>query len=144
MVALALFHGHLLWQRIESFSLFEPWVALRWGAAALLLAGFGFLQRAGVSVVWGHKAQVLWLLVLLLHAGAVAPIEGHQPLAEPGLILAVSLWGFALRAILGELDRRVGGALPLFARARAADRAPGPANRVGFLEPLSARPPPAV
>ncbi len=143
VAGLALFHSQLLWQRLASFTLFEPLVALRWGVAALVLAGFVCLQRAGVSVVWGHKALILWLLVLLCHAGAVWPACSHQPLAEPGLLLALSLSGFALRAILGELDRLAGGAVPLFARILPASRPPGLPRDPRFLEPLSPRPPPA-
>ncbi len=142
VAGLALFHSQLLWQRIASFTLFEPLIAVRWGTAVLLLAGFVRLQRAGVSVIWGHKALILWLLVLLCHAGMVAPVEGYQPLAVPGLLLAISLWGFALRAILGELDRLAGGGGPLFARIPPASRPPGLPRDSLFLEPLSPRPPP--
>ena len=143
VAGLVLFHSQLLWQRIASFTLFEPLVAVRWCAAMLLLAGFVGLQRAGVSVIWGHKALILWLLVLLCHAGAVSPASGHQPLAEPGLLLAISLWGFALRVILGELDRLAGGGVPLGARLLPTDRPPGLPRDPRFLEPLSPRPPPA-
>lgn len=144
VAALVLLHGQLLWQRIASLTLFEPLVALRWGVAALLSAAFVYLHRAGISVVWGHKALILWLLVLLCHAGMVAPAPDHQPLAEPGVLLALSLWGFALRAILGELDRLAGGIVPRFAYVRPAGRPPGPARATAFLEPLSPRPPPGV
>ncbi len=133
----------MLWQRIVSFTLFEPWVALRWAAATLLFAAFVYLQRAGISVFWGHRALILWLLVLLCHAGAMAPADGHQPLAEPGLLLAVSLWGFALRAILGELERLAGGRIPDFAPLLPAGHPPARPCAPGFLEPLSPRPPPA-
>jgi len=144
VAGLALFHSQLLWQRIASFTLFEPLVALRWGIAALLLAGFVCLERAGVSVIWGHKAMILWLLVLLCHAGMVAPVGSHPPLAEPGLLLALSVWGFALRLILGELDRLFGGTAPLFARLLPASRTPALPRDPRFRELLSPRPPPAV
>ncbi len=142
VVFLALFHSQLLWNRIASFTLFEPLVALRWGIAALLLVGFVFLQRAGVSVIWSHKALILWLLVLLCHAGAVGPIEGHQPLAEPGVLLALSLWGFTLRVVFGEFDRPAGGAVPLSAGLLLSDRPPGLPGDPGCLGPLSPRAPP--
>ena len=141
VAGLVLFHSQLLWQRIASFTLFEPLIALRWGVAALLLAGFVYLQRAGVSVIWGHKALILWLLVLLCHAGTVSPAWGHQPLAEPELLLAISLWGFALRVILGELDRVA--VVRLIARLPLSGRPPGVPCDPRFLEPLSPRPPPA-
>ena len=143
VAGLTLFHSQLLWQRITSLTLFEPMVALRWGAAALLIAGFVYLQRAGVSVVWGHKALVLWLLVLLCHAGVVWPAGGHQPLAEPELLLALSLWGFALRALLTERDRLVEDVL-LIARLRPVGRPPGLPCDPWLLASLSPRPPPVV
>ncbi len=143
VAGLVLFHGRMLWQRVASFSLFEPWVALRWAAAALLLGAFVSLQRTGISVLWGHKALILWLLVLLCHAGAVAPPDGHQALAEPGLLLAVSLWGFALRAILGELKRLVASAPPSLAPFSSAACPPGLPCAPGSLTRLSPRPPPA-
>ena len=142
VASLAFFHSHLLWQRIASFTLFEPLVALRWGGAALLFAGFVCLQRAGISVIWGHKALILWLLVLLCHAGAIAPVEGHQPLAEPGLLLAVSFselcpvddprrsstaWASATRPPRGSCRHTIWPLYPATPR---------------FLEPLSPRPPP--
>ncbi len=139
---LALFHGQLLWQRIASFTLLDPLVAIRWAAATLILAGFVYLQLAGSSVLWGHKALILWLLVLLVHAGTV-PAQGYQPLAEPGLLLAISFWGFALRAILGELERLAGGRAPRPARILSAGRAAGRPREAEFPEPLSPRPPPA-
>ncbi len=143
VAGLALFHSQLLWQRIASFTLFEPLVALRWSVAGLLVVGFVTLGRAGVSVIWGHKALILWLLVLLCHAGAVGPV-GHQPPAEPGLLLALSLWGFTLRAILGELDRLAGGGTPRLVRILSPGRPPGLPRDPRFLELLSPRPPPAV
>lgn len=143
VVGLGLLHSQLLWQRIASSTLFEPLVALRWGAAALVIAGFVYLKRAGVSVIWGHKALILWLLVLVCHAGAVGPVEGHQPLAEPGLLLVLSLCGLALRAILGELDRLAGGGVARLVRLPAS-RPPGLPRDPRFLELLSPRPPPAA
>ncbi len=143
VAGLALLHGQLLWQRIASYTLLEPLVALRWGVAMLVLAGFVYLRRAGISVVLGHKALILWLLVLLVHVGTVVPAEGHQPLAEPGLLLAVSLWSFALRAILGELDRLAGGRIPCFARILPAGRPPALPRDPELAASLYPRPPPA-
>ena len=127
---------------VASSTLLEPWVTVRWAVAALCLAGFAYLRRTGVSIVWGRKALILWLLVLLCHAGTVAPAESHQPIAAPGILLAISFWSLALRAILGEPDRMVAAA-PLFARILTARR-PGRPHEPGYFEPLSPRPPPAV
>ncbi len=144
VVGLALFHSQLLWHRIASFTLFEPLIAVRWGIAALLLAGFACLQRAGVSVIWGHKALILWLLVLLCHSGAVGLAEGHQLLAEPGVLLAFSLWGFTLRVILGDLDRMAGRVVPQLAGFLLSDRPPGLPADPGCLGSLSPRAPPVA
>ncbi len=143
VAGIALLHGQMLWQRIASFTLLEPLVALRWGAAALIFAGFVCLRRAGISIVLGHKASVLWLLVLLLHASTVAPAEGHQPLAEPGLLLAISLCGFALQTILGERDRLTGGRASDRVRMLPAGRPPGLPHEAEFAASLYPRPPPA-
>ena len=143
LAGLVLFHGYLLWQRIASTTLLEPMVALRWGAAALLLVGFAYLQRSGISLIRGHRALVLWLLVLLLHAGMVPAAEGLRPLAEPELLLAATLWGFALREVFGALGRQAGDGTPRFALARAR-YAPRPQRSPDYLESLSPRPPPAA
>ncbi len=143
VAGLALLHGQLLWQRIASYTLLEPLVALRWGVAMLILAGFVYLRRAGISIVLGHKALILWLLVLLIHAGMVVPIESHQPRAEPGLLLAISLWGFALRAILGERGHLAGGRVPRRVRILPAGRPPGLPSEPELLASLHPRPPPA-
>lgn len=134
---LALFHGQLLWQRIESFTLLEPLVALRWSAAVLAFAGFIHLQRSGASLVRDRKALVLWLLVLMLHAGL--PAGAPQPLVEPGMLLVLSLWSIAL--LLGGLGGH------LLERRTAQRLAPCHSKipcAAGFFDPLSPRPPPAL
>lgn len=143
LIVLTMFHSQLLWKRITTLTLFEPLVALRWFTAALLLAGFVYLRRAGVSVIWGRKALILWLLVLLCHAGAMSPTD-HLPLAEPGLLFALSLWGFALRAILNELDRLTAERDRSFSWTLVVSRPPGLLADPRVLQLLSPRPPPAA
>ncbi len=140
VVGLALYHGQLLGQRIADLTLLEPLVALRWGAAALLVFGLLHLQRAGVSLVWGRRALILWLLVLLLHAGSV-PVVDVQLLAEPGLLLTLPFWAFALRVILGERREAAGAPPPAFLPA-FRDRPARPPREPGLLAPLSPRAPP--
>lgn len=101
--AVVLFHGWLLWQRITDLTLLEPLVALSWGLAALVLVGFVRLRRAGVPLFRGRRALAMWLLVLLLHAGAVPAIDGQQPVIESGLLLVTTVWGFGMGWILSEL-----------------------------------------
>ena len=138
IAGLTLYHGLLLGQRIADLTLLQPLVALRWGAAALLAIGLIQLQRSGVSLLWGRRALILWLLVLLLHAGSV-PAVGVQLLAEPGLLLPLSFWAFALRAVLG--DRRWATA-PAPCLPALRDRPGRPPREPGLLAPLSPRAPP--
>lgn len=138
VAALVLAHGQLLWQRIASSTLFEPWVALRWALTIAAIAGFIRLQRAGISIVWGRQALILWLLVLVCHAGVLSPAGDRQPLVEPSLLLAVSLSGLALQAIFG--GRRA--AMAIAPRARVARRPAVRPRALILLEPLSPRPPP--
>ena len=49
---------------------FDPAVAVRWSVGALLLAALVALGRAGVPVLWGRRALVVWVLVALLHVTA--------------------------------------------------------------------------
>ncbi len=141
IAGLTLYHGQLLGQRIADLTLLEPFVALRWGAAALMVFGLVHLQRSGVSLVWGRRALILWLLVLLLHAGSVPAVD-VQLLAEPGLLLTLPLWAFALRVVLGE--RRGAGGVPSLAFLPAfRDRPARPPREPGLLAPLSPRAPPA-
>jgi len=53
----------------------------------------------------------------------------------------VSLWGVALRALLGGLERRV--SIPRATRPLAPRRRRGLPIEAGFFQPLSPRPPPA-
>ena len=139
IAGLVLFHAQLLWQRISSVTLLEPLVALRWSAAALMVVAFVYLQRSGISVVWGHKALILWLLVLVLHAGLMPVEAGALQPAEP-VLLAISLLGLALSTI--HVARPTLAAAPRSGR-RPFDDPGGLSAEPGFFAPLSPRPPPA-
>jgi hypothetical protein len=151
--ALAGFHFLLLWRRIQDLSLLQPGVALRWLVAAALLAAMACLTRTGGSLFRGRRALVLWLLVLLLHGGAVAPAHdtvfsvdprGGMPwlLALPAgsLVLSLSRW-------IVEKLRNARGAPPA-ARAVPNTALTSP-SAAGFallrrtLPALASRPPPA-
>lgn len=141
---LVAFHGWLFTLRLVEGRFAEPGVALRWAAAVLLLAGLAALRRAGVPLLWGRKALVFWVLVVLLHWTAA-------PVAEPGLevdgLLIALPATLASAIVLGGLLLAPGNglALPL------PTRAPGlrlwiagpPELRDAFLPLLAARPPPA-
>jgi hypothetical protein len=70
-LALVVFHLLLFWNQIGNGRLLDPAVAMRWGMSALLLVVLTALRRAGVPVVWGRRALVVWVLVALLHWAAV-------------------------------------------------------------------------
>ena len=148
-------HAELLWQRIASQTLLEPLVALKWGAAAVLVAALLRLRSAGVSLWRGRRAVVVWMLVLLLHAGAAGPAPGELAADQggaSGLLLVLPLCASVATVFeLGRrlLDRRLRdrglGARP--ARPRLPRRllfAPPPALVFadGFGRVAGARPPP--
>jgi hypothetical protein len=141
---LVVLHALILWDRAVQGRLSDPGVALRWlGAAALTIALLA-LRRRGVSLFWGRRALVFWLLVLLLHAGASVPPDPGTRLAPehllfvvpaavgPACLLIVLLVTLVCRALAGpavSLTRTAaGGAPPL---------------RGGFLLGLAPRAPPA-
>ena len=68
--ALVTFHVGLFAVHVVQGRLFEPETAGRWIVAVLLLAGFRRLSHLGLPLVFGQRAVVLWLLVILLHCHA--------------------------------------------------------------------------
>ncbi len=141
--ALLWLHAHLLWERITDLTLFEPLVAFRWGAAVLTIAALVRLQHIGVPLFRGRRALILWLVILLLHAGSAAAVGSQLELvADFGLLIAVALWVLALEDVLGKRTRTADIVLrrawvPRLAPARLPC-APG------SLDPLSPRPPPLI
>ena len=82
-LALVVFHAALFWSQITDGRLLEPAVAVRWGLSVLLLGAFVALRRAGVPVLWGRRALVVWVLVGLLHWTA-APATELADITRPG------------------------------------------------------------
>ena len=76
----------LFWNQIGSGRLLDPAVAVRWGMGALLLVALTALRRAGVPVLWGRRALVVWVLVALLHCTAVpaGDLGWHHPERRAG------------------------------------------------------------
>ena len=142
---LAVLHASLLWDRVVQGRLSDPVVAVRWLAAVVLMGALLALRRRGVSLLWGRRALVFWLLVLLLHAGAVVPQEAGSPLAPEQLLFvlpaAVGPASLLLLLVATPLACRT---LPDPAVSLIRRRAGGaPARRSGFLLTLAPRGPPA-
>ena len=78
-LALVVFHAALFWNQIGEGRLFDPAVAARWSMAALLLLALAALRRAGVPLLWGRRALVVWVLVALLHWTAAPPADDGAP-----------------------------------------------------------------
>ncbi len=97
---LVAFHGLLLWQRLADGSLLQPVVAMRWGGAFLLVAGFVALWRNGASLT-GRRARTLWVLVLALHAVPALPGGAESLLADGRDLLSVLPAVAAVFAALG-------------------------------------------
>jgi hypothetical protein len=82
-LALMVFHLALFWDQIGDGRLLDPAVAARWGMSALLLVALTALRRAGVPMLWGRRALVVWVLVALLHWTAM-PAGDIDGLTEGG------------------------------------------------------------
>jgi len=71
LAVLVAFHAWLLWTHFAGGRLFDLATVARWLVSVGALVGFRALRRHGVSLFWGKRAVVLWLLVVLIHCHAV-------------------------------------------------------------------------
>ena len=71
LAVLVAFHAWLLWTHLVGGRPLELQNAVRWLVSLGVLVGFRALRRRGVSLFWGKRAVVLWVLVVLLHCHAV-------------------------------------------------------------------------
>ncbi len=139
--ALVVYHAVLLWDRVASLTLLDPVIALRWAAAAALAFGLVRMQLAGVPLLAGRRALIVWTLVALLHAG-MAPGAGAlaATLAESDAGALLTLGLSALVALLGTV---AGEAIRPPHTPGRLEPVAAPAFRAACLAPLSPRPPPA-
>lgn len=105
MVALlSLFHLALLGEQVADGSLLDPAIAGEWVVGLLLLLGLVRLRRAGLSLMRGRAALVLWLLLAVLHAVTMVPgDEGAGELRIEQELLAVVPLGLAMRFVAEHL-----------------------------------------
>ncbi len=145
---LVVFHLWLLWTHIVTGRLLEPDVLLRWAVAAFVAAALLALYRLHLSLFWGRRAVVLWLLVVLIHGHAAWSGQTQLALADalPEAVAALMPVGAVAATVLLVVaaaragERRV-ASLPRLAPV-AARFATGP--RPGSAPPpFSPRPPPA-
>jgi hypothetical protein len=145
VAALVVFHAALLWARVSAGRLADPQVGLRWAGAAALMAALVMLRRQGVSLFWGRRALVFWLLVLLLHAGITAPVPlaFHADSAKLLFVLPASAapLAAALTLVGAYILRRREDWRPVAYRSRVGDALA--ATRGGVLLRLAPRAPPA-
>ena len=140
-------HGWLLAVHAWTGQLADPALALRWAAAAGLLAGLTVLHRRGLSLWSGRRAVAIWLLAAVLHAPALADRAGHASPALPEAVVTLVGAATASLGLLGSLAlsgfpwRR--GRAPLGTPIRPADRGLRPSRRA-LLHRLSPRPPPIL
>jgi hypothetical protein len=146
--ALVAFHVALFSVHVIQGRLLEPQTAGRWVAAVLLLAGFRRLSRLGLPLVFGQRAVVLWLLVILLHCHAGwATGSTSLDLAVPETLGALSQLTGSI-AVLGALlvvlriarqrlrrDGRAACAAPVILAGLASP---------GFIFRFAPRPPPVA
>jgi hypothetical protein len=145
IATLILLHVAVLWDRVVHGRLTDPEIGLRWLGAVVLTAGLLVLRRRGIPLLWGRRALVFWLLVLLLHAGAAAPDSPALHADSVRLLFvmpaSVASVGTIVIVLVAQVVRRSPGR-PGGPRLRErVHRVPAP--RGGFLLPLAARAPPA-
>lgn len=142
--ALIGFHGWLFAGQVAAGRFEDPWLVLRWIAAAALIAALAGVRRGGASIL-GRKSIAIWVLAALLHGPAITSglRDDFTSFALPETVattvlqlvssaaLGVSLW---LLAGLLLTRRRFAlvhyATVPLFViaggRARAATRSFSP------------------
>lgn len=109
------------------------------------------LHHRGVPLIWGRKALVFWLLVLLLHVSFYGPLaEGVEAsfdiqraglmLALPATVVAVALAAVCLALLVGFLGVLAVQSPPTFSLLNAPS---GPSLPAGWTPQLACRPPPA-
>jgi hypothetical protein len=87
---LMVFHAWLLWTHAALGKLLDPDVAFRWTIAGLILAAFWAMRRLGVPLLWGRRAVVLWVLVIVIHAHAVWTGDAMAlPVAVPQAVVTL-------------------------------------------------------
>jgi hypothetical protein len=148
-LGLVVFHAALFWNHIGEGRLLDPAVAARWGIGALLLLALAALRRAGVPLLWGRRALVVWVLVALLHWTAAPAADGTPARGGAMALLLVDLpVGASVTLLAASLF------LLILLRARAAPRStralgvsvPGAALRHAPLlsRHLASRAPPSL
>lgn len=149
VAVLTAFHAWLFWVHATTGRLLDPATAFRWFAGALILCGFVAMRRLGGPLLWGRKALVFWLLVVLLHCSAVGaelngPAAGMIPESVSVLVVQIAtaapgvLLGLGLLSLLARRHGARPRALPLAAVRGFACGTP----LAGHVFRFSPRPPP--
>lgn len=112
LVLLLAFHAWLLVTGIQTGRILDLDVALRWVAGLALSAVLLAFKRHGVPLLRGRKAVVLWALVVVLHAHAMA--------TRPEALSTDTPTTSTFVAVVVQLGGSVGAALGLVLVALAA------------------------
>lgn len=144
---LVVFHLWLLWTHIVTGRLFEPDVLVRWAVAVFVAAALLALYRLHLSLFWGRRAVVLWLLVVLIHGHAAwsGQTQPVLPDALPEAVAALMPVGAVAATLLlvvvaaGARERR---SAPPSRRARLASTVVAGPRLGSCFPPFSPRPPP--
>jgi hypothetical protein len=149
LTILVAFHASLVWTHLVGGKALEPQTAARWIVAVVVLVGFRALQRHGLSLFWGKRAVVLWLLVVVIHCHAVWSGEPVTvALGVPETVTLLTQLTAPAAAVLGLFFLGLLAALIALWTA-AANVGEGPARVAGlpascYLFRFSPRPPPVV
>lgn len=123
--ALVLLHLAIFWSHLDSGALLDPAIAGRWLLGVVLVGFLVLLRRRGVPLLWGRRALVVWMLVVLLHWTAGAPgqpatIEAPHatgilfllPATAAPLVAAAALIFFLFASAQVNASRRLWSVIP--------------------------------
>jgi hypothetical protein len=114
VLALVVFHVALFWSQAGDGRLLDPELAVRWAAGFGLTGLLVVLRRAGVPLLWGRRALIVWVLVALLHWNTSPVADAAVPGGFPAQVLfelpsaaagALLLAGGLLLALLAARSR---------------------------------------
>ncbi|HUQ87718.1 MAG TPA: hypothetical protein VM096_09175 [Vicinamibacterales bacterium] len=117
--ALVGFHGWLFAAQVAAGRLDDPWLVLRWIAAATLIAALVAVGRGGESI-WARKNVAIWVLAALLHGPAIASDlqDDFKLMALPETVATLVVQGLSSALAAASLWLLAG---LLLARRRASE-----------------------
>jgi hypothetical protein len=127
VVLLLAFHGLIFWKQLASGALADPARAFGWAIGVALFAAMIALRRAGVPLLWGRRALVVWLMVTLLHVGAFKAGQPATTALDAAADVALTLFTVPSSAVFVALLAGLLAALASLRSRRASPASSGAA-----------------